>query len=420
MPSFIRKVCFGIAFTCTLLNVLDCREANAQYMRYRYYGPLYTYPVGTAFSAQVHAQADLIRSYGSYQVDEAYARRVRAEAVKQEIANSVAYVRAKYEIQAIHDAQRALKRFNHQKAQQHRNSKRWRTISELPELLGVSIPKGTALNFLLTRLSTTNILATQFSTEEGKNELIDFDSEALLLDEALLDRILVMQKNQGGKNLEFYPLQGEALLVDWWPWAIRSESDLEGLCNDFELARTEAVEACVLARSEADEFGKQKRIDDGIRKLLVAHQELNEAFNRKYTKEYKFRDKSKSFFEYLEADRFLDGLAAQIARMQATGDASAFDGRLKFEGKNLIEFLTYMSSNGLQFHEAKPGNEAAYHKLFELMRDVYATVADEDPGVQPTYDGKPTGLDRPTPESQEPAAVETQQGATAEPVTGPL
>jgi hypothetical protein len=41
-----------------------------------------------------------------------------------------------------------------------------------------------------------------------------------------------------------------------------------------------------------------------------------------------------------------------------------------------------MSRHGLEFAPAKPGEEAAYHTVFRMMRDVYVTIADNDESIQ--------------------------------------
>lgn len=38
-----------------------------------------------------------------------------------------------------------------------------------------------------------------------------------------------------------------------------------------------------------------------------------------------------------------------------------------------------MSPNGLEFAPALPGEEAAYHQVFHMMRDLFVTVVDDIP-----------------------------------------
>lgn len=52
------------------------------------------------------------------------------------------------------------------------------------------------------------------------------------------------------------------------------------------------------------------------------------------------------------------------------------EGRTKFEGDNLLDLMAFMSKSALKFDAAQPGEEAGYHQVFQMMRDLYITMDD--------------------------------------------
>ena len=95
----------------------------------------------------------------------------------------------------------------------------------------------------------------------------------------------------------------------------------------------------------------------------------------------------KSFIEAREAERFLQSLDLEIARLQRTGDAAAFDRSLRFdpsrEGSHLPALVAWMARNGLEFAPPQPGEESAYFETFGLLRDFYLAYDDNDEGIKP-------------------------------------
>jgi hypothetical protein len=139
---------------------------------------------------------------------------------------------------------------------------------------------------------------------------------------------------------------------------------------------------CEIVHPTAHWATEQPRISD-----------LGAEFNRRYTKERRLRDGMKSYREYRTAESFLRSLDGQIGRLQTTGAADALVGRLGFspekDGRDLMALLTYMARNGVEFAPAVPGHEPSYHRIFAMMRDLYATVADDDPAIRPGQTSKP-------------------------------
>jgi hypothetical protein len=109
----------------------------------------------TALSAQIRAEAVYLRAWGETQVNLAEARRIRAQAVRQEIANSVQRVHAYWERRAIGEAEHFKRAYHHLDSRRLINSKTWERLRDHPDLNGPAVDNGNALNFLLHRLSGT-------------------------------------------------------------------------------------------------------------------------------------------------------------------------------------------------------------------------------------------------------------------------
>jgi hypothetical protein len=319
---------------------------------YRYYSPV------DAIAQRIRAEAHFVRAVSHTQIDYANARKIRAQAFRQEIVNSVAYVRAYWDRKAIGEAERMKRYVAPLERQKIINSQTWARLQDHPELNGAAIVRGNAMNFLLDRLSSS-VLAYNFL------ENPDNVPPQLNLDDQLLHRLQLRQDLPNGERLVFRANEGTALQVDWWPYALRDRL-FEDQRNQFERARVRVVMEAINGQIS----------NEALRGLMKALDELDAAFRGKYIERYRLSSTAK-FRHFLTTKRFIRSLAGEISRLQTTGDASAFDGSLRFQGGNLVALLTFMSRNGLDFAPAKPGEEAAYHTTFVMMRDLYLTVADE-------------------------------------------
>ena len=320
-----------------------------------------------AISSRVYAQAELIRAGGAADVDYATARAIRAVAVRQEIANSVERVRAYWDRKAIGEAERMKRAYHHLESKRKRNSQTWDRLKNHPDLNGPGIVNGTALNFLLHRLSGT-VLAYEFANKDAKSasQLVS----QLQLTSKTLHGLNLRQAVPGGERLVFRADEGIGLRVDWWPPSLRDPA-LVSQRSGFEKSRqalvTDAKDGTIS--------------DEAIAALDVALLDLREAFERRSTRDERFRDGMKSWQMHKQADVFIKSLAGEIGRVRNTADASAFDGSLRFDGRDLISLLKYMSRNGLDFAPASPGEEDAYYATFAMMRDLFVTVT-EDEGLE--------------------------------------
>ena len=112
---------------------------------------------------------------------------------------------------------------------------------------------------------------------------------------------------------------------------------------------------------------------------------MEKQFKARNDKKHRFRKGVDSWKRYYTSLLFLRSLWGEISRLKDTRDPSGvFGGGRKFQGDNLIELLKYMSRNGLVFAPApNVDDHFAYHSVFKQMRDLYVTVADEDPALKP-------------------------------------
>jgi len=353
--------------SCTSLVIVGtvfAAQASAQsYSRNVYVGP------GTALSAQIHAEADYIRGEAEATLNYAHAREKWADARKKEIINAVDYVRAYYAGKAIYEAEK----LKHYVAPLQRlrigNSKTWERLKDHPELNGPAIINGRALNFLLNRLSGS-VLAYKFTV--GEDQIDPKFLKQVDLSPALVHQLVFMQDVGGNQRSVFRADEGTVLNVEWWPFIIRGD-EFASFRKDFEKLRQRLGD-------EAKQNGKIST--RSLKDLLSVLDALDAEVHRHYQLGLqKSREKAsyfRDFNQYQMAKRFIQSLTGEVLNLQRTGDPQALNGGLKFGGKNLIDILTHMSRNGLQFAGAKPGEEAAYHTVFRMMRDLYLTVADDD------------------------------------------
>src|SRR5437764_1381230 len=96
----MRRFCLGIVCAVMAGNV-QAQIANVPRTNWGYYAS----PVDP-IAARIRAEASLVRAYGEATVNMAQAREVRAQAIRQEIANSVEYAKAYWERREFYEAEK--------------------------------------------------------------------------------------------------------------------------------------------------------------------------------------------------------------------------------------------------------------------------------------------------------------------------
>lgn len=337
--------------------------------RYRgYYG---RHSVGTALSARVHAQADLIRSTGEATVDFAAARRIRADARKAETQNAVQRVEAYWNIRRINEEERAKRKIDPETRRRRTNSRTWQKLRLHPDVSASQINSGKALNFLMYRLSATAL------AWDPSDPPADFDSATLAylsLPPDILHR-LQLQQTTGNSHFVFRADQGEPLKMDWWPYLLRRD--------EFQRYR----ETLVSKRQAVIEDAEDGDISvAALEDLETASVDFSTEFLKRFGRMQQLASGTANWMECRDARLFLQSLDLEIARLQRTGDASAFDRNLRFNPdaseRHLPALVAFMARNGLKFAPPQPGEEQAYFTVFQLLRDFYLAYDDEDEGIK--------------------------------------
>ena len=331
-------------------------SAAAGRYRWTYYGS-----PATAVSARIHAEADLLRAYGEASVDLAAAREIRAQAARREIANSVEYVQAYWDRRSIHEAERLRRYVGPLERKQIQGSRTWARLKDHPDLNGPAIASGDALNFLLDRLAGS-ALASHFQTSLTTAAV---SAGRLALPAATIHSLRMRQELPGGQQLVFRADEGISTGGAWWPFLLRDEAFAQDR-QAFEKARTAAIEQASQGMVGLAE----------LRRLLEAYDALESRFAARFPRDVRLKS-TELFRHYLTTRRFLQSLGAEIVRLQTAGTIAGVED-LKFTGNTLLALVTHMSRRGLDFAPALPGEEAAYHAVFRLMRDLYITVADDE------------------------------------------
>ena len=367
----IRSVALAVGVGVSIILIPEVRaqrseRTTTQSPSYYFYSPV------EGIAARIHANADLIRAVGDASVNHATAREIRAAAYRKEIANSVYKVEAYWKRKAIFEEARRLRKFDRSKSKRIQNSKQWERLKNSPELSGPEIENGKALNFLLTRLSTT-MLAYKFSLAETPDdpELV----RQLKLSPNMLGRIQLSQRRTNGDNFVFTANEGIALQVDWWPYTLRHQT-FASHRSDFEDARAKVISEAT-GRSISN-----KTIDDVDKALKDLKVEYLSFYGKGKSTSRIYGSRMQTWQHVHTGKVFLTSLTGEVNRLKVTGKTDAFDGSLKFEGENLIDLLTYMARNGLVFAPPEKGNESTCYDVFAMMRDVFRTVADEDEGLK--------------------------------------
>lgn len=359
MP-FARRLILSLALSLLVAGSAQAQEPVSRY-RWTYYGS-----PATPISARIHAEADMVRALGENAVDQAHAREIRARAFRQEIANSVEYVQAYWDRRSIWEAERLRRYVGPLERKEIQNSKTWERLKDHPDLNGQAIVTGQAHNFLLDRLSGSALA----SISLGKPATAALaGSKAFQLPKDTLHSLRLRQEVAGGQQLVFRADEGISSGIEWWPYLLRDEVFTRDR-QAFDKARKKALASASTGGAAPSDF----------RGMLEAYDALERRFQARFPKEARLKSTA-TFQHYLTTQRFLQSLGAEIIRLETTGTLAGADD-LKFTGDNLLELLVHMSRRGLDFAPAQPGEEAAYHGVFRLMRDLYITVAEEDGGTK--------------------------------------
>jgi hypothetical protein len=356
--SVLLRLAIGLALVSGLRGGHVFGQEGHRHHNYTYYAP-----ATTAFAAQIHAQADFQRALGESAIDFAVARKIRAEAFRKELDNSVAYVQAGWDIKAIAKAENFKRYIAPLDRERLRKSKQWDWIENDPNFAPEAIQNGRAMNLLLDRLAMTVLTYSYTSTHSQDDQDL---RKRLKLEPAVIHQ-LFLKESVGRAGMRFRADSRDALTIDWWPWVFRKEPDLKKPREQFDKAREDLINH--LATNDAP----QK-----MQTVLDRYWDMKTALDRWF----EGHKKDSGFVaqgnptHYLDGKRFLESVFGEIHRLQRTGASSLLVGRTKFEGDNLFDLIGFMSKSALKFDTAQPGEEAGYHQVYQMLRDLYVTVDD--------------------------------------------
>ncbi|MBS0263707.1 MAG: hypothetical protein JSS02_17320 [Planctomycetes bacterium] len=321
-----------------------------------HYGP------ATAASLQIQAEAAYARAYGELQKDLALARIRHAQARALEGRNSVQAVRDHIAKQRLLEEERD-RRIGTQLAKQHKtHAKILERLKNHPELNGGEVETGVALNFLKNRLATKiiNFRAESMGAQDAVREV----SRQLKVTPDIVHSLRVREKVRRGDAFVFRLDEAQGLQVDKWPPVLRAP--------ELRPARKRFMDAREAVFAPGNQNESEEQQYDKLRNLIVALNDLELAFLQ--SDGSKTRTKSgHTWAAYLDGKAFLQTLGSEIRRMEKVGAAGPSQS-LAFRGDYFPDLLAHLVSNGLEFAPVIPGEERAYHVVFEMMRDLWLAV----------------------------------------------
>lgn len=352
-------------------------QGGTQYVSPYNFGQ-YQSPVSSQVQ-QIEAQARYIEAVSAASVDFEKARKLRAEAVEHEIANSVAYVQAYWDKRAIGEAEKARR---HRTRLQRQDKWDKLTLDRLHRHHGMStagIINGDALNFLLHRLANTWVA---YDVSLGRD---DFDPDVLRrynLSQETIHDITLRENVPNGVGLVFQADSGEILQVHRWPFVLRND-EFQSDRDEFERIRQRAY---MLSREGRLDGAALNSI---LKELMVSLDAIDAGLEAHYRREKKLNKLTLGLFQHREtAKTFIRSLAGEIGRIQETGEADSFQGAVRYEGESLFGLLKFMWRNGLEFAPAIPGKEPAYHTTYQMLLQLDKTVTDAEEDDDDKDDGK--------------------------------
>jgi hypothetical protein len=248
-------------------------------------------------------------------------------------------------------------------SRQLRQANKWNLMKNHPELSRSAVYEGRGLNFLLLRLDPTMLAYTSS---------LDQNSEA----QKFLDRLRLSPEMIHGLNLKqssrdgiiIFPADGAGLDTRLWPYLLRAKQ--------FADAR----ETLELAKQDIGAEDRSGQVSFETHEALrAAVAGLQQEFDRAYPAE---RVRGGPYYQirhYLESQRFLKDRENELYRLEVTGRSHLNTQRFDPErdGDHLLALLGFMAKYQLEFAPCGKGNEPIYWQVFQMMRDLYSTVNEE-------------------------------------------
>ena len=287
----------------------------------------------------------------------AIARKINAQAVAQEIQNSIDYVDAYFKRRELNRQWRAKENPNHLESEKHRQEVLERLVKEL-------YPRGDkteTLNWLLQELSRP-VVSYQYLL--GGKSLVQPELDAKL---TARDLQFIRLTDGGSKasRLVFAAADGNVLLPHW-PFSLRDRRVRRGPRQ-------------LRAHPRGGRKGNPATGKDQLRESNKADAKTSTgcSWHSRPPIPSERRKDSKEFSDYAAGKRFVQTLLAAARRAIAINDAAVFNGSLRFQGNSLLALIQHMYQNGLEFAPPEPGGEGVYETLYKNLRTLYISMEQE-------------------------------------------
>ncbi len=318
----------------------------------------------TVLSTYIDAQAHYILAMGDYLESAAIARRHRAEAVEQELENSLEWVETYFKRREVNRAYRLEEEPPYLDKAENQEKVTHRRIDRLPrEVLEGDVTD--ELNWLLDRIATASLA---YDAIYGSNELyVDSVVDQPLRPEDIRHIVLTDGGGKYGEKLTFRADDAK-VLKERWPIAFRAP-EFDSTRKSFETAVDKGLNEIQVQRQLSYPTWTEMRQAVGA---------LDMQLERKYPKEYRKEAPVVECLIYHRAKRFLKLQELAIVRAMSTNQVEAFDGSNRFVGDSVFDLIRHLCRRGLNFAHPEAGDEATYEKLLIAMRHIYLQFYPEE------------------------------------------
>ena len=319
--------------------------------------PVYIPAAATAYSANVHAEANFLDSMANLRVGTALAREHHASAYKQELDNYLQQIDTYFLARLKNrDYRRQLHPpMSVRLARQHDlTAKR---VQQLYHSLAKETPNK-VMNWLLLEVYQQRLRdnATSAAVAGLQSEHTVPVSAHHLASLWLSDR-----SSDSSKRLEWRASETTVLPTDW-PYLLLAP-EFESARRSFEAHRDVAVETL----HKGGDLQLCHR--DGLRGSV---DDLLAMFDMRYRR--RLRQRNFELGDYAKANAFLKSLGLQVKRLLDTNGRivkSVKSGHYRFDGAELAELVDHMGYHGLWFGKPRHGDEGTYQYVFMNLRDMY-------------------------------------------------
>ncbi len=328
-----KKLALGWLFGCLLLSGM-APMASAQY-RYRYrppavYGGVYAPYAGPG--GVLRGQADVINAQGDFMIQSEKARIEREKAAQEQLkTKKEAFQWKQYE-----------KAMTPTFTEEQQKNKKERLHRILTDPIPGEIVSGQAMNELLPYL--------RGMINHG------IQGPPVPLYPSILDKINVVGPSTAGNP----GILRDGGQLDW-PIVLRGSE------TQKELAK-EIPDAVYKTKNGTIDFKTYKKVRDDIEMLKQEHRK-------------KFHKEEIDGGSFLIGWRFLESLESAVRVLEQPGGEKFINGTYTAKGRNVEELVKNMSSQGLKFARATPGDESAYTSLYGSMV-AYTTAAQSSASFQ--------------------------------------